>query len=119
MNIQADYSKYNIDVANAVNQEISKATELFGELTHLKSVRTFPKGYSTSWKGAYVESKKSLWLRNVSQKDSLEKLGAIAKQQHMIGFWSTPSEMHTIRHEIGHAVAATIRQGIHLKALPR
>jgi len=109
MNIQADYSKYNIDVANAVNQEISKATELFGELTHLKSVGTFPKGYSTSWKGAYVESKKSLWLRNVSQKDSLEKLGAIAKQQHMIGFWSTPSEMHTIRHEIGHAVAATIR----------
>lgn len=102
--INADYSKYNLDVANAINEELGKFNNIFGNIDTLKGIGTFPKGYSTRWAGAYSPSQQSLWLRNVSNKNSLEKLSAVAKQQFDIGHWSTPSEMHTIRHEIGHAI---------------
>lgn len=102
--INADYSKYNLDVANAINEELGKFNNTFGNIDTLKGIGTFPKGYSTRWAGAYCPSQQSLWLRNVSNKNSLEKLSTVAKQQFDIGHWSTPSEMHTIRHEIGHAI---------------
>ncbi|MBR5004185.1 MAG: hypothetical protein IKY14_01815, partial [Erysipelotrichaceae bacterium] len=43
-------------------------------------------------------------LRNVGTKKSMEKLETVAKEQHETGFWSTPEALHTIRHEIGHAI---------------
>jgi len=103
-NINADYSKYNLDVANAINKELDKFKNIFGDINTLKNIGTFPKGFSTKWAGVYSSSQQSLWLRNVSKKDALEKLKAVAEQQFKIGHWSTSSELHTIRHEIGHAI---------------
>ncbi len=109
LNIEADYSKYHVTVANALNSELLKAKQTFGNIEELKHIGTFPKGYPTSWKGAYSPKHEAIWLRNVSRKDSLAKLKQQAEQQHRIGFWSTPSELHTIRHEIGHAIDYSIK----------
>lgn len=108
--IDGDYSKYHIDSANAVNEGLLRIQETFGAkcFDKLKSVGTFPKGYSTSWAGAYAPSKEALWLRNVSNKDCLGKLKAVAESQKRIGHWSTGDAMHTIYHEIGHAVSRAI-----------
>lgn len=110
-NVDADYSKYNIDVANAVNETMYKIQNSFGDnaLNKLNRIGTFPKGYSTRYAGAYVKSSNtdldgSLWLRNVGTKKSIEKLESVAKEQFDSGFWSTPEALHTIRHELGHAV---------------
>lgn len=108
-NINADYSKYNLDVANAINKELDRFKDIFGDINTLKNIGTFPKGFSTTWAGAYSSSQQSLWLRNVSKKDALEKLKAVAEQQFKIGHWSTSSELHTIRHEIGHAIHEKIK----------
>jgi len=111
LGVHADYSKYNLDVANAVNETMLKMEDTFGSkaFDHLHRVGTFPQGYSTRWKGAYVRSSDpdvdgSLWLRNVGTKTALEKLESVAKEQYGIGYWSTPEALHTIRHELGHAI---------------
>ena len=109
--VNANYSKYNISVANAVNETMGKARETFGEkaFEHLHRIGTFPQGFSTRFKGAYVEAGNpdmdgSLWLRNVGRKDALEKLAGTAAEQYDAGYWSTPDALHTIRHELGHAI---------------
>ncbi len=111
LGVIADYSKYNLDVANAVNETMLAMRNTFGStaLGQLHRVGTFPQGYSTRWAGAYVSGggadvDGSLWLRNVSRKNAFEKLADVAKTQYDIGYWSTPEALHTIRHELGHAV---------------
>ena len=112
----ADYSKYDISVANAVNETLQEIQSEFGEtaLDKLHKIGTFPPGYSTRWNGVYVRGHTdqdlvgSLWLRNVRTKNAMEKLESVAKEQHKIGHWSTPEALHTVRHELGHAVADSI-----------
>jgi len=104
LGIDADYSKFHVPIANAVNSELLKAKQVFGSIEELKHIGTFAPGYPTSWKGMYVPKYKAIWLRNVSHKDSLAKLKQQAEQQYQIGFWSTASELHAIRHELGHAI---------------
>ena len=114
-NVDADYQKYNLDVANSINETMSKIEDTFGSkaLDQLHRIGTFPQGYSTRYAGAYVRASDpdldgSLWLRNVSRKNSLEKLESVAKEQFEAGYWSTPEALHTIRHELGHAVHRAI-----------
>lgn len=109
LNIDADYSKYHVTVANALNSELLKAKQTFGDIVELKSVGTFPPGYPTSWKGAYVPKHKAIWLRNVSRKNSLAILKQKAEQQYQIGYLSTASELHTIRHELGHTIDFSLK----------
>jgi len=109
LNIDADYSKYHVTVANAINSELLKAKQTFGDIVELKSIGTFPPGYSTKWKGAFSPRQKAIWLRNVSRKNSIGKLKQQAEQQHRVGFWSTASEFHAIRHELGHAIDSSFR----------
>ena len=114
-NVDADYSKYNLDVANSINETMAKIEDTFGSkaLDQLHKIGTFPQGYSTRYAGAYVRAGDhdldgSLWLRNVSRKNSLEKLESVAKEQYDAGYWSTPEALHTIRHELGHAIHRAI-----------
>ena len=107
----ANYSSYDISVANAINKTMLEAKEIFGDhaFDELNYIGTFPKGYSSNWKGAYVTSSDptvdgSLWLRNVRNKNALEKLENVAKEQYEMGYWSAPYAMQTIRHELGHAI---------------
>ena len=111
----ANYSTYDISVANAINRTMLEAKEIFGvhAFDELNYIGTFPKGYSSNWKGAYVTSSDptidgSLWLRNVRNKNALEKLESVAKEQYEMGYWSTPHALQTIRHELGHAIHRAI-----------
>ena len=113
--VEADYSKYNLDVANSINETMLNIEDTFGSkaLDQLHRIGTFPQGYSTRYKGVYVRSSDpaldgSLWLRNVGTKNALEKLGSVAKGAFGSGEWSTPEAMHTIRHELGHAIHRSI-----------
>lgn len=113
--VDANYTKYNIDVANAVNETMYNVQQIFSEhaLDELNYVGTFPKGYSTRMAGGYVKSTNpaidgSLWLRNVGTKNAFEKLESVAKREFESGFWSTPEALHTIRHELGHAIHRAI-----------
>lgn len=108
--ISADYSRFDISVANAVNGTMQTIRDEFGEsaLSAIQSVGSFPKGYSTRWAGVYSPTKHSLWLRNVNGGSALSKMGSIATEQKKIGYWSTGSELHVIRHEMGHAIADSL-----------
>lgn len=117
LNIAANYQKYNLDVANAVNETVVQMRDTFGSdcfKDGLHGIGTFPKGHSTRNAGAFVWHKSTeigdLWLRNVSPKNALEKLKSVAEGQFQMGFWSTGEAMHTIRHELGHALARSAIQ---------
>jgi len=117
LNIAANYQKYNLDVANAVNETVVQMRDTFGSDCFedgLHGMGTFPKGYSTRTAGAFAWHNSTeigdLWLRNVSPKNALEKLKSVAEGQFQMGFWSTGEAMHTIRHELGHALARSAIQ---------
>jgi hypothetical protein len=108
--ISADYSKFHVSVANAVNKTIFDIQETFGKgaLSEVDRIGTFPQGLSTKWKGVYSPKEKSLFLRNVQAESSLEKWGKMNAEQKELGWWSTPSPLHVVRHELGHAIEAKL-----------
>lgn len=110
--IDADYSAFDLSVANEVNRIVSQIRSTFGEesLSALKRVGTFPKGFSTKWKGVYSVKDQALYLRNVRGK-SLKSMAKLCSEQHSSGWWSTGSEYHVIRHELGHAIEASAGWG--------
>ena len=44
-------------------------------------------------------------------------MGNIAKGQYDVGFWSTPSPAHTIRHELGHAIEDALKDKYDIGAI--
>lgn len=105
------YEKVNIDVANAVNNEIGKCFEVFGDLHAkgtldgvriLKTNKEFYAAYSPPLKEIHFKQ------QTVQYKNSLAKMKQDAIIEYRAGNWSTASEMHSIRHELGHAVEKTL-----------
>lgn len=105
--IFADYSKFHISVANAVNRTVFDMRATFGEdsLSELNRIGTFPQGLSTKWKGAYYPKDRALYLRNVQSESSLAKWGELNAEQKRTGWWASGSPLGVVRHELGHAVA--------------
>lgn len=108
-NIKADYSKFHLDVANAINEDMDRIIDILGELPTLKEIGTFIKKKSVSVKGMYQPGSQRISLRNVGNKNSLGHLGKIAKDAKKTGHFSTGSELHTFRHEVGHAYSEAYR----------
>ena len=101
----ADYDKFNIDIANMVNKEVTNIYNVFGNIHDagwLEGVRLYPK--KTDWYAAYSPGWKEIFFKNVSSKTAIKKMVNDAKNSFKLGFWSTDNAEHAIRHETGHAV---------------
>lgn len=100
-----DYDRFDLDVANSVNREITAYYDVFGDLHEqgvLRSVMYYPK--EQNFYAAYQPSSGIVYMREVREKDSLEKMLKTAQENFAAGFWSTDQTEHAIRHELGHAV---------------
>lgn len=100
-----DYSKFDIDVANMANREITRIYDVFGDLHEegaLRAVMVYPK--RASFYAAYQPSYGVVYMKNVSAKNTVAKMAKDAKEQFEAGFWSTSFAEHAIRLELGHAV---------------
>lgn len=101
-----DYSKFDIDAANAMNNEISRFYDIFGELREkgvIKSVMAVNIQNEKVY-GVYLPQKGAIYINSFGGKVSFDKLFKDAKGQYNIGYWSTGNAEQLIRHELGHAV---------------
>lgn len=100
-----DYSRFDLSVANMVNQEINRFYNIFGDLHEkgvLRAVMNYPK--KSSFYAAYQPGYGVVYMKNVNSKNSLAKMLKEAKIQYKSGFWSTGTAEHAVRHELGHAI---------------
>ena len=104
-----DYDKFNIDVANMVNQEIANVYNVFGVLHEkgvLRAIMIYPK--KANFYAAYMPGYGVVYMKNVNGKNALTKMRKEAETQRKLGFWSTSSQEHAVRHELGHAVEKSL-----------
>ena len=104
--VSADYSGYDLSVANEINKTMDKAIDEFGEhaLDRLKEIRTYQKGEQTHAWGGYSVKEGRLALRGVKGKDAISKMGENLRTKYSPDMFSTQSDEHLIRHEVGHAI---------------
>ena len=96
-----DYNRFDLDVANSVNREITAYYDVFGDLHEqgvLRSVMYYPK--EQNFYAAYQPSSGIVYMREVREKDSLEKMLKTAQENFAAGFWSTAQTEHAIRHAV-------------------
>ncbi len=101
----ADFDKFDVEIANVVNREITKLYNVFGnihEAGYLEGIRLASQ--KVEWVASYASKLGEIWMRNVSAKESLFYMSRQAQEQFQIGFWSTGDAEHSIRHEAGHAI---------------
>lgn len=106
------YDTVNLDFANKANSEIVRAFEIFEDLHGqgvLDGVRIL-KNPNAEYVASYSPAMKEINFlqHNVRYKNALAKMREEASLQFQAGAWSTSSEMHAVRHELGHAVAHTL-----------
>lgn len=96
----------NVDIANGLNKAVFDISNTFGSLTeygYLENVLIYQStngGYA-----AYKEPLRSVFLNPVvKRKSALKTMAKTATTQYDLGAWSTPDAMHTVYHELGHAV---------------
>lgn len=112
--VDADYSNYDISVANAVNRTMQRTIDEFGPhaLDALKSIGTDTKGKSRA--GGFDEFSGKLSLSGTKGKDALFKMGektrkANERYQRMgMRYFSADDDMSTIHHEFGHIIHVSV-----------
>ena len=112
--VNADYSNYDISVANAVNRTMQRTVDEFGPhaLDALKSIATDAKGKSRA--GGFDEFSGKLSLSGTKGKDALFKMGektrkANERYQRMgMRYFSAEDDMSTIHHEFGHIIHISV-----------
>ena len=112
--VDADYSKYDISVANAINETMQEYVDIFGThaFDNLNEISSFAKGEKLHEWGGYSSKGKSIKIRGVSSKDAIEKFGK-TMQKYVDGYFSTGSNLHIIRHELGHSVHDVVDGTVH------
>ena len=103
--VNADYSKYDISVANAMNETMQQYVDVFGKhaFDNLDEISAFDKGEKSHEWGGYSSKNRYIKIRGVNSKNAIEKFGEKMKK-YQDGFFSSDSNLHIIRHEFGHAV---------------
>lgn len=105
LGMDADYSKFDINVANMVNKELTDIVNTFGDVVgskYLVNVQTYPK--KAKFYAAYNNIYREIYMKNVGSKNAMSKMKKDAEEQFAMGFWSTDKAEHSIRHEAGHAI---------------
>lgn len=106
--IEADYSQYDISVANAVNETIQRSVDEFGShaIDCLKTINKDRK--EKRREGGYDSFTETLSLFSVSKKDSLFKMGEKTRKANQrygdMMYFSANDDLHTIHHEFGHVI---------------
>ena len=99
LNIDADYSKIPIEVANDMNQELVRTFNIFGTVGVIDNIKTDPSLAERGAFGSYEIKTRTIFLR--------PEYGRFAAtlyiQKAPEGLFSTRSSLHGYRHEIGHA----------------
>ena len=105
MGLESEYERKNIhvDIANTVNQEITKYKDKFGDKISLRGIKLWPKR-DANFAAAYSPAFGDVYLHRVKAKDALKMWAKDAANEFGLGTWSTGSKEHIIRHELGHAV---------------
>ncbi len=108
LGIFADYKKFDLSVANAVNETLERARKEFGQdaIRALKEIGTDTTGKKRA--GGFDEFTGKLSLSGVRGGNALAKMGEkTRKANNMYGgmmYFSANSDLHTIWHEIGHVI---------------
>jgi len=103
-----DYTALHLDVANMINKEVKAVYDVFGNVNEGGYLKGFQ--IKTQWSGNAVASyhpvSKEVRLKSgdVRYSTALTDMGAQAQRNVDVGFWSTNSPEHAVRHELGHAV---------------
>lgn len=112
--VEADYSNYDISVANAVNQTMQRTVDEFGPhaLDALKYIGTDAKGKGRA--GGFDEFSGKLSLSGVKGKDALFKMGEKTRKANErykrmgMRYFSAEDDMSTIHHEFGHIIHISV-----------
>ena len=108
LDIDADYSKLPIEVANDVNQELIRALNMFGTVGIIENVKV-DDFYVTGGRFASYDPKTfSILLRSDRGRGAV----LFAVKQLPEGELSTRSELHPYRHEIGHALLQYFKRAV-------
>ena len=99
LGIQEYNKNVNPEIAMQINSEIKKARDVFGEFT-IKSINALEP--SVNYDGLYEGGRIS--LKNINGDGAAQRLREKAVRMKKEGKWSTNSELHTFRHEMGHAI---------------
>lgn len=110
LGIKADYSKYDISVANALNENIARIKQEFGDkaISSLKTIGLVRDGKNAD--GTFDAITGHFGLKGVSNKNALEKMAIRNKKTNErykklgIRYFATDGELSTIQHELGHVV---------------
>lgn len=112
LGVNADYSKYDISVANAVNEAMQRAVDEFGihALDSLKTIRKDEKSRA----GGFDWFSGNLSLSGVSGKNALFKMGEKTRKANQryasmgMKYFSAEGDLCTIHHELGHAIHSSL-----------
>lgn len=112
--VSADYQKYDISVANAINKTIFEIDKEFGSssLSALKTIGQPRVGNTAD--GTFDGITGHLSLKGVSSKNSLEKMALKNKRVNDryeklgLKYFAVDDEMATIHHEFGHIVHSSL-----------
>lgn len=99
LNIDADYSKIPVEVANDMNQELVRTLNIFGTVGIIDNIKTDPSLAERGAFGSYEIKTKTIFLRPEYGRYAAKLYIENASE----GFFSTRSSLHGYRHEIGHA----------------
>jgi len=109
LNIQYIFSEsvVHIKALNALNEDLTKAYTIFGDLNESKKLNYLvAKKLKNTQAGGYSKISQTIFLdaRSVGSKTGMAKMLENAIYQNESGWWSSSNQFHSIRHEIGHAV---------------
>jgi uncharacterized protein with gpF-like domain len=110
--LDGHFVDWDLDVANAVNRELLRAQELFGKnaFSEIRYIEAMPGKLGKPPYGSFDPVYGRLQLKGVSGKDALNKLGDLQKKRFQSGASTTASALHSFRHELGHALEASMKR---------